>query len=399
MTTLTSSKHFRILSAMALGLVSLMGLTLYSPAVSGSGAVDALTDEELARALARNEGGIIKIGPGAHAPIMIRNFAGQRPLVIESANPDDPARLAGLTITGSRNVTVRNVVIQPPQLSAVAAATKGADAQSSANVKGSSDIIINGVTLIGAPVDGDIGNGTGMLIRNGRNIQIISCQFSHFRYGLSFLSGEGFRIERNEFHDLRTDAIRGGGVSKLLIEGNVISNLKPDAGDHPDGVQLWTVNETEPARDIVIRGNFIYRGSGGIIQGIFLRDNKLQLPFEDLEISDNLVVGSMYNGISVQGGKRLKIVGNEVIPVGDQKSWIRLNSGDQAIMAENRAAIYILKDNGKVEERRNKIARPSNKETSVRVGIWLQNHPELTKGAGPLLLSIMREVGLSAGHQ
>ncbi|MBC2652841.1 right-handed parallel beta-helix repeat-containing protein [Novosphingobium aerophilum] len=395
MTTLTFPRPLmRILSAAALGLASLLGLSHCSPAISDSGTIDALTDDDVARAIARSDGGTIRIGSGAYSAITIRSYSGQRPLIIESIRADDPARLAGLTIAGSRNVIVRNVVIQPSRLSSEAAATKGADALAAVNVRGSSDVTIEGVTLTGTPQAGAIGNGTGMLVRKSRSIRVIACQFSHFRYGLAFLSGDSLQIERNEFHDLRTDAIRGGGVSNLLIQGNVISNLKPDAGDHPDGVQLWTANETQAARAITIRANLIFRGNGGIIQGIFVRDNKLQLPFEDLEISGNLIVGSMYHGISVQGGRRLRIIANEVISVGGQKTWIRLSSVDHATVIDNRASTFLFTDSRQIEERGNKIRSPSSKETRTRMALWLQQHRELTDRPGKLLKSIMQDLDL-----
>lgn len=382
-----------LLYASILGVGSLLGLVQCSPAASDAGTVEVSASDDLQAAIARSHGGIVRLAPGEHPAVIIRNYTGERPLIIESAQQGAPAVIAGLTIDRSQNVTIRNVMVRPPQLSAAAAATKGADAQSSANVRGSNNIRIEGVTFQGTPTPGAMGNGTGMLLRGIRDVSVTACRFSHFRYGLAFLSGDGLKIERNEFNDLRTDAIRGGGVDNLLIAGNVVSNLKPDQGDHPDGVQLWTVNETRPARAITIRDNLIYRGSGGIIQGIFVRDNKLQIPFEDMEISGNMVVGSMYNGVAVQGARRVRITDNEVIPEGGQKSWIRLNSGDDALLANNRAAIYVLKDNGRVDERQNKIASPGKGETRKRVAAWLGQRPALVAAAGPLLRQIMADVG------
>lgn len=391
--TLITRRRSPLLYASMLSLGSLLGLAQCSAASSDAGALELSASDNLEAAIARSRDGVIRLAPGAHPAAIIRNYAADRRLVIESAQPEAPAVLAGLTIDRSQNVTIRNVVIRPPQLSVAAAATKGADAQSASNVRGSNNITIEGVTFEGSPTAGGMGNGTGMLLRGIRGVTVTACRFSHFRYGLAFLSGDGLKIERNEFHDLRTDAIRGGGADNLLIAGNVVSDLKPDDGDHPDGVQLWTVNEKRPARAITIRDNLIYRGKGGIIQGIFVRDNNLQIPFEDMEISGNMVVGSMYNGIAVQGARRLRIVDNEVIPEGGQKSWIRLNSGDEAVLANNRAAIYALKNNVRVEERKNKIASPGKGETRKRVAAWLGQRPALVATAGPLLRQIMADVG------
>lgn len=389
--TLIPRRRSPLLYASMLGLGSLVGLAQCSAASSDAGAVKVSASDDLQAAIARSHDGVIRLAPGQHAALVILNYTGTQPLVIESARVDTPAIVAGLTIRGSHNITIRNLIVRPPQMSVAEAAVKGAEAQSASTVRNSRAITIDAVSFEGAPIPGAMGTGTGLMLRGTVGSRIVGCRFSHFRYGLAFLSGEAMQIERNEFHSLRTDAIRGGGVSNLTIAGNVVSDLKPDPGDHPDGVQLWTANETKPARSIRIRDNLILRGRGGIIQGIFVRDNKLQLPFEDMEISGNLVVGSMYNGIAVQGARRVSITGNEVIAEGGQKSWIRLNHGEDSVIADNRAPLYVIKDNSGVDQQRNRIVAPGQAETRKRVREWLAARPAMTASAGPLLRQIIAD--------
>src|SRR3546814_7805117 len=66
------------------------------------------------------------------------------------------------------------------------------------------------------------------------------------------------------------------------------------------------------------------RGDGDIIQGILLRDQSGgKLPYQDVTISDNIVLGGMYNGISVGNANGLVMTDNVVGAYTDQKSWLR----------------------------------------------------------------------------
>jgi hypothetical protein len=49
----------------------------------------------------------------------------------------------------------------------------------------------------------------------------------------------------------------------------------------------------------VISGNTILRGSGQPMQGIFMRDEVGSAPYQHVTVTNNLVVGSMFHGITV----------------------------------------------------------------------------------------------------
>src|SRR3546814_18636009 len=104
-------------------------------------------------------------------------------------------------------------------------------------------------------------------------------------------------LSGNSFHTMRSDGVRGGGTNDVVISNNYFTDFHPVGADHPDAIQLWTTNTTESARNISITGNVFERGDGDIIQGIFLRDQSGgKLPYQDVTISDNIVLGGMYNG-------------------------------------------------------------------------------------------------------
>src|SRR3546814_17629153 len=91
-----------------------------------------------------------------------------------------------------------------------------------------------------------------------------------------------------------TTLFRSGGTNDVVISNNYFTDFHPVGADHPDAIQLWTTNTTESARNISITGNVFERGDGDIIQGIFLRDQSGgKLPYQDVTISDNIVLGGM----------------------------------------------------------------------------------------------------------
>ena len=110
------------------------------------------------------------------------------------------------------------------------------------------------------------------MIRDSSDITVTNSEFTHARYAVSMLDNSGVTISGNYFHDLRTDGVRGGGNSNVVISDNFFTNFRPAEGDHADAIQFWTTNTTTSAENIRITGNVIVRGEGGATQGIFMRD-------------------------------------------------------------------------------------------------------------------------------
>jgi Ca2+-binding RTX toxin-like protein len=191
---------------------------------------------------------------------------------------------------------------------------------------------------------------TGLLIRKSSDVSVANSEFHELWNGIAFLDSDHVLIQNNKFHDIRTDGVRGGGTSDIKILNNSFTDFYPVAGDHPDAIQFWTTNTTASARNIEVSGNVYTRGNGGIVQGIFFRDQVGNLPFENVTISNNLVVGGMYNGIAVLGATNLKISGNTVAAFGDQDSWIRVERTDLAFLSDNNAFKFLFTDASRVTD-------------------------------------------------
>jgi Ca2+-binding RTX toxin-like protein len=206
----------------------------------------------------------------------------------------------------------------------------------------SSDVHFDHLNVHGS-LDGNPQNDVqGMLVRDSSNISVTNSEFQQLWNALDHLNIDHLTVSGNTFHDLRTDGIRGGGSSDVTVSGNTFHDFHPIVGDHADAIQFWTTNTTASAHDIIVTGNLSYRGSGEVAQGVFLRDEVGNLPFGNVTIAGNAIIGGMYNGIAVIGGQNIAIHDNQVTGFTDMNSWIRLDNVSNATLANNAAHTLLI---------------------------------------------------------
>ena len=286
------------------------------------------TNELLARINACSAGDTILLAPGTYDPAVVRNM-GELGITIASQDPDNPAVLTGFVLTDSSDVRFSDVVFR-------------ADAGDNNAFEFNRT---SGITFSGVVVHGPDNVGTGeevspLIIRDSSDVTIIGSEFFHVYHGVKLLDVDGIVISGNEFHDIRCDGIRGGGVSNALVTGNNFTDFYPIGNDHPDAIQFWSTNQDTPGRNIVISDNVFIRGNGSPIQGVFIRDTFDNMPFENVTITGNVVLGGLYNGISIDGVIGGEMTGNLVIGYPDQRSWIRVNVETHFDVSGNAATAY-----------------------------------------------------------
>ncbi len=326
----------------------------------------------------------ILVAPGRYHGLSIKNLIVPYGTVIRSAVPNRPAVFDGLYLSGVRGLSIKNIDINPPAGGSVGG-HYGAIVLSSRNVK------IEHVRIVGPGRTFSRKINTAIMLRSSSNITVSRSYFTNFKHGMAVLNLENSLIEANEFENLQTDAIRGGGTQDTAIRSNVITNLSPARYDHPDGIQLWSNNQSEPGRNITIADNLIIRGRGSPIQGIFVRDTHLKLPFENLVIEGNLVVGGMYNGISVGGANGVRIIDNSVIPRTDQKSWIRLENVRRASTVNNTAGAYIFRKNREEPSSRgNTKIEATDRNMARTISQWAREKRVFASHRGAVLLRLMK---------
>lgn len=112
----------------------------------------------------------------------------------------------------------------------------------------------------------------------------------------------GLHILHNFVTGLNKGGFEIGGCSDVTIADNFITNFQSAPGIHGDAVQIFTFGETAAAKNINVTGNLYTRGANGIpAQGIFIQDETKSLPFSNVNISNNCILGGEWDSIMLNG--------------------------------------------------------------------------------------------------
>lgn len=322
---------------------------------------------------------------GSYGLLSLKNLIVPQGTTIASLHAEKPAVFEGMRIDGVRGLTVSSLMIRPPASGPIVG-------RYGAMITNSQNIELDRLIFKGPNTKSWSNFNVALMLRSSSNIKVRRSYFSQFKNGIAILKLQHAVIELNEFENLQTDAIRGGGSNNLDISSNVITGFYPKNGDHPDGIQLWSTRQRNIASNISISDNLIVRGRGTAIQGVFVRDTKLRLPFKNLKIAGNLVIGGLYNGITVLGADRVALENNTVISRKDQKSWIRLEYTTRARATGNSAQSYVIERNrSKPRLANNQTSLATNSDVSKSISRWVRSKEAFASYRGPVLQRIMKQ--------
>lgn len=331
-------------------------------------------------------GDTIKLAAGTYSDVTLINKTG---ITLTSADPKNPAILTGLKISGSSGITVCDVKLAEVK-------TTGPN---NFLVKDSNNITLDHLKVAGPGGEAiDKLDNSGLMIRSSTNVTVSDSEFSGLRYGLSLLDNKNVTVSGNFFHDIRTDGVRGGGNNSLTVDGNMFTDFYPGTGDHADAIQLWTDNTIIPTHDITISNNLVVRGNGQATQGIFLRDTGNTTPFENVAITGNLIIGALYNGISVQGMTNGNVTGNTVLGYEDQASWLRLSGVSSTVVTNNNATKFVLSDTDALTTANNNQAMTPLDAGAGAVAQWISRQEGFGSTWAPDSRSLLSLLDLSLNN-
>jgi len=312
-------------------------------------------------------GSVIKLAPGDYPFVEIKDLHVPGTVTITSAQPERPARIAGMLVEKSSGLVFRHLEFNP---------LSGSIRDLPFRFEKTQHLTLDHVFVHG-PDNLEVAMEIpGLLFRNSEDVTLSNSRFTRLLHAVQVLNVTGWRVIGNEFWNLRSDGVRGGGVSDALYANNVCAEFHPVVPNHPDCIQLWSTNASEPGRRIVIRDNLVVRGKGEPTQGIFVRDTFTKMPFENLEISGNLVIGTMFNGIAVDGVNGAKVIGNEAIALDGQKTWIRLQRAHRMELRDNIAPKVLLLASSDIRDSGNRFNEDGHQAYRARLVKWLEAKPE-----------------------
>lgn len=165
--------------------------------------------------------------------------------------------------------------------------------------------------------------------------------------------GDRTEISGNTVTGFAGDALRALG-DHARVSNNTVRDCVAINGNHDDGFQSWSNKKGQngklPQTGLIVENNSFIEWTGAkdhplrcSLQGIGLFDGF----YEDVTIRNNIVLVSAYHGISVYGGRGVRILNNTVLHVdgkaGLRHPWIMVNdkkNGDPArrVLVENNIA-------------------------------------------------------------
>ncbi|MBP6030945.1 MAG: right-handed parallel beta-helix repeat-containing protein [Sphingobium sp.] len=320
---------------------------------------------QLTSALSKAQNGdVIQLAAGNYSNVVLSNIKTNGNVTITSADPLKQAVLSDLMVKGSSGLTFKNLDLSNT--------VPGKDF--AFQVLGSSNIVLDHLKVHGP---NNIGSGQEvalMMVRSSSAVTVKDSEFFNGYTGISMLDNKGLTIANNYVHDLRMDGVRGGGNSNLTITQNTFTNFHPAPLDHPDAIQLWTNNTTASATNINITDNLVVRGNGAPIQGIFMRDIIGNLPFKNLNITGNMIVGARYNGISVEHADGATIANNTVAGYVGEQSWIRTNNSANVTVSNNQSTAFVAQQQNMPGVNGNSTINPVFDLGTSYVTGWLASH-------------------------
>jgi Ca2+-binding RTX toxin-like protein len=265
-------------------------------------------------------GDTIALQAGDYTGLTLTGFHFDTPVTITSADASHPAVFSTLTLRDVQGLTFRDLEVKVDSGTGVA-------------MSGGRNLVFDHIDVYGTAASP---SGAGLLVRSSDGVSVVNSQFHNLAVGLSHLDSSHLDFSSNSFKTIRTDGIHGGGSSNVVIAGNSFTDFYRQTGDHPDAIQFWTTYATASAHDIVIKDNLIVRGDGTQAQGIFVSDQSNgKLPYVNLTITGNTVIGSMYHGIAVSYANGANISDNTVVGYQDMKAWILVKGTTDATVSGN----------------------------------------------------------------
>jgi parallel beta-helix repeat protein len=293
-----------------------------------AGTITVSTLAQLYQALANATGGeTIQLAGGDYGKLALSTYSSfdvdfPSNVTITSADPLNPARFSGLSLTSVSNLTIDGVVCDYT--------FKPGDPLYTAPFKvyGSHDVVIRNSTFDGdlasglSAADDGYAAGIGLSISKSTGITVEGNDISSFYRGITVFDSTGIDIAGNDLHEMRSDGMNFSQVADVTIEANHIHDFHTagGSGDHPDMIQFWTAGTTKPSTDIVIRGNVLDLGEGTWTQSIFMGNELVsqglagpEMFYQNVTIDGNVIVNGQSHGITLGQTNGLVIQQNSVL--------------------------------------------------------------------------------------
>ena len=266
----------------------------------------------------------IALAPGLYPEVVLRRRGnGDAPLVLRSADPENPARIESLTILDSTNVALRDL-----ELSAAALT----DGERPFRILDSREVDLRGLRISGSRLGPETQprQGTGLFIDNTTDLALTGSTLDAWSQGIVISQSGPLLLEGNELHALGVSGILLRQVRDVTIRNNTIRDFHtPGGADAGVMIQFSTTNTEDPSRGILIEGNLLSSGAGRQVQGIIVANQLVDgnrggpdLFYRNVAIVDNLIITAQVNAIVVGATDGVLLQRNTLVQNEPPVGWL-----------------------------------------------------------------------------
>lgn len=276
-------------------------------------------------------GDVIQLASGNYGAVVLDDAQ----VTITSADPNRRALISRITLNNVRNTTLSEL-----EFSHVPAPGEG-NGQAAIRINNGSNIKLDNLYVHGV-IDGQVaGDANGISAINVDGLTVTNSRFLEVNAGISVVGSRRVWIDHNDIGFIGSDAIEIPGANTVTISWNKIHDFRTNPGIHPDGIQCWTTRQPSGCKNVRIFRNEITGSPGHEPQGIFFGDEDRVGGYENIEITGNRFVCTMWHAINLYGGPRNVVIRfNRVIAGPNFIPWIRVDA--PAKLEGNSAPAYFI---------------------------------------------------------
>lgn len=316
-------------------------MALLMPVVAHAATIPVATSAQLQAAWkTAKPGDTILLAPGNYGGAGINDAKYDGMVTVKSADPKHPAVFTRITINSARNLALSGL-----EFAYVPAPGEG-NSQTMIRINGGSGIVLDSLYVHGV-IDGDVsGDVNGVTAVGVDGLTVSNSRFLEINAGIGSNASRNVVIRGNDIGFIGSDAIEIPGSDGVTIAWNTIHDWRTNKNIHPDGVQCWTTRQPSGCKNVRIFRNEFIGSPGHEPQGIFFGDEDKVGGYENIEITGNRFVCTMWHAIKIYSNpKNVVIRFNEVVAGPNMTPWIAVDG--PAVLEGNVAPTFLI-NNAKI---------------------------------------------------
>jgi len=338
------------------------------------------------------EAKVIALKPGVYDALTIRGVSAGTAVTVVAAEPANRPVVHKLSISGSRNVLLEGIRFvgtgqEAPETFLV-------------EIRQSQNIRIR-KSEFSAPQGKTASNAGALRAVEVTTLHLADTVVENLHRGIVLDRSMAVVIEHNQFRRLNLDGLAIVQSDGVTFDSNRLEAFRPETTGARHFVTASTRQTTAPSRNIRITRNVMIQTEGEPVAGVFF-GNEEQRPYENVELSKNIILTGSPHGITIDHAVNASITDNMVLDSVQSiyNNAIRLQNARNSEVSRNIAVAYGYNASQVIVSLRNVTVPRQNSVTRRRIvervldGLKLQGSGTYPVHAGHSVLPEHRAAGL-----